>query len=126
VTEEPVFYIPHWRTAPENKKQGSGDFANENLSWVMNEGFRKTIKQGLEKYESAISLGIAPEQARVFLPAYAMYVRWWWTGSLAGVIHLIEQRTAPDAQWEFQEYAKVVEKIARERFPASVTAALGR
>lgn len=145
VTEEPVFYMPEWRWAPENKKQGSGDaigpkdyvpLLNRDLSpytgafvyldTYLNAKMGETITMGLKRYNEAIAYGVAPEQARVFLPAYAMYVRWWWTGSLQGVLHLIDQRTAPDAQWEFQEYARVVEYFTRLRFPAATQAMLGR
>lgn len=128
VTEEPVFYIPQWRKAPENKKQGSEDFINEfsplytKLRWEI----ETAIKEGAERYEWAMAEGVAPEQARAFLPAYAMYVRWWWTCSLQGALHLIEQRTASDAQWEFQEYARVVEYMVRLKFPVAATALLGK
>lgn len=141
VTEEPMFYIPQWRHAPENKKQGSGDFITDKdfvpfanseggggtyiRTWL-NAKMKSAIEYGLERYEEAMRMGVAPEQARVFLPAYAMYVRWWWTCSLQGALHLIEQRTAPDAQWEFQEYARVVEYMVRLKFPVATSALLGR
>lgn len=128
VTEEPVFYIPQWRKAPENKKQGSGEalhYASQ-LATTMDESMWTVIKTGVDAYEGAIARGIAPEQARCFLPAYAMYVRWWWTCSLQGALHLIEQRTAPDAQWEFQEYARVVEYMVQLKFPVATSALLGR
>lgn len=146
VTEEPEFYIPQWRKAPDNKKQGSGGFieptemvVTENtlgqpygeyresqLNAVLNNYMDYTIRTGVEKYDWAMDHGVAPEQARVFLPAYAMYIRWIWTGSLQGVLHLIEQRTAPDAQWEFQQYANVVEYFTRLKFPNATSAFLRR
>jgi thymidylate synthase (FAD) len=131
VTDEPEFYIPQWRSAPEDKKQGSGDFLNANIEgwgnpvyWDIQ--FRETIERGMDLYNQALENNVAPEQARVFLPAYAMYVKWWWTCSLQGALHLIEQRTAPDAQWEFQEFARVVEYMVRMKFPVATSALLGR
>ena len=131
VTEEPMFYTPYWRKAPENKKQGSGDFIEVDKGGLTGPAywsarFHDTVKVGVQRYQEAIDGGVAPEQARVFLPAYAMYVRWWWTCSLQGALHLIEQRTAPDAQWEFQEYARVVEYMVRLKFPVATSALLGR
>jgi thymidylate synthase (FAD) len=126
VTEEPLFYVPQWRSAPEDKKQGSGDFIEHERAIVWDNWFRGIARQGEQYYNMALEQGIAPEQARVFLPAYAMYVRWWWTCSLQGALHLIEQRTAPDAQWEFQEYAKAIESLVREKFPVATQALLGR
>lgn len=45
------------------------------------------IEQGIAKYEQALQDGICAEQARLFLPAYGMYVRWYWTASLQSVCH---------------------------------------
>lgn len=137
VTEEPVFYNPEWRWAPDSKRQGSGQaihpeetLSNGNpakyLIHRLNADMNGAIADGLKKYNNAIEWGVAPEQARVFLPAYAMYVRWWWTCSLQGALHLIEQRTAPDAQWEFQQFARVVEDMVRQKFPVATAALLGR
>jgi thymidylate synthase (FAD) len=88
--------------------------------------FSDVLNEGVLLYEEAMAFGVAPEQARVFLPAYALYIRWIWTGSLQGVLHLIEQRTAPDAQWEFQQYANVVESLTRLKFPNATSAFLKR
>lgn len=135
ITEEPVFYVPQWRTAPEDKKQGSGGFIEGihhvsigpiSNSTYLDSMMENHISESVQRYEEALQIGVAPEQARVFLPAYAMYVRWWWTCSLEGALHLIEQRTAPDAQWEFQQYAKMVEWVVRDLWPNSTKALLGR
>lgn len=122
VTEEPVFYIPRWRSSPENKKQGSGEPMNGDDATILNILMEDTIKTGVSRYEMAIKEGVAPEQARVFFPAYAMYVRWRWTCSLQGAFHLIEQRMQPEAQWEFQKYAEAVFDIVGGIFPVSTKA----
>lgn len=129
VTEEPVFYTPEWRVAPQNRKQGSGDFMQDSPfpgRSFYRALFAEAVQNGLFAYNHALEHNVAPEQARVFLPAYAMYIRWIWTGSLQGVLHLIEQRTASDAQWEFQEYARAVEALTRMKFPNATSAFLKR
>ena len=121
VTEEPEFYTPKWRESPENKKQGSGERLRDPLvSAKLNQWMSNTVNHGVMYYESAIEMGIAPEQARVFLPAYAMYVRWRWTCSLQGAVHLVQQRIKEDAQWEFQQYALAIYGIIKSLFPVSV------
>lgn len=118
ITEEPVFYIPDvWRSAPENSKQGSGGPVE---SWCNDD--RRGEVEGLfddllYEYNYALSKGICAEQARLFLPAYALYVRSWWTVSLQGVIHFIQQRVAHDAQWEIAEYARAVRDLTAPLFP---------
>src|SRR5690625_8000816 len=68
-------------------------------------------------YLQALEDGIAPEQARLFLPGYGMYDRWYWTASVQSVAHLIKQRTADDAQYEIRLDAEAVREFAEERFP---------
>lgn len=123
ITEEPAFYIPQaneWRSAPENSKQGSGDTFSEEKGLKFTIQLDDYIRHGEDLYKWAIAHGVAPEQARLFLPAYGLYVRWYWTASLQSVAHLIKQRTAPDAQYEFRLYAEAVKELALEKFPVSL------
>ena len=123
VTEEPTFYIPQateWRSAPENSKQGSGEPVIENLGAYFTEELLNYIEQGEELYRQALSSEICAEQARLFLPAYGMYVRYYWTASLQSVAHFLNQRLAHDAQAEITEYAKAIHELASEKFPVSI------
>lgn len=122
VTEEPEFYIPNcdeWRSAPDNSKQGSGGPLSPGTGSPFTHGLREVVEQGLTWYNRALDEGVAVEQARGFLPAYLMYVRWRWAASLQGVLHFLNQRLEHDAQKEIQEYAKAVDAITRDRFPVS-------
>lgn len=124
ITENEEFYVPQaneWRSKPEASiKQGSGESVGVGLGMTYTNELEKYITEGARLYESAIINGIAPEQARLFLPAYGMFVRWYWTASLQSVAHLIRQRTAPDAQHEFRLYAEAVKELAIEKFPVSL------
>lgn len=124
ITENEEFYVPQaneWRSKPEASiKQGSGESVGVGLGMTYTNELEKYITEGARLYESAIINGIAPEQARLFLPAYGMFVRWYWTASLQSVAHLIRQRTAPDAQYEFRLYAEAVKDLAVEKFPVSL------
>ena len=122
ITEYPAFYIPkadEWRSAPENSKQGSGEpLPDDNGQWTTL--LRKYIEVGVVFYEQAMIEGICAEQARLFLPAYGMYVRWYWTASLQSVAHFLNQRLAHDAQKEIQEYAEAVYELTKPHFPVSI------
>ena len=122
ITEEPTFYVPNalqWRSAPENSKQGSGDPIDPYIGEKFTEAIEEYIKEGERLYESALKQGICAEQARLFLPAYGMYVRWYWTASLQSVLHFLDQRLSHDAQKEIQEYAKAVYQFVKEYFPVT-------
>lgn len=126
VTEEPRFYVPAadaWRTAPENRKQGSGPpFDDARYATVLTAAMRRHVEASRALYDDALADGVAPEQARLFLPAYALYVRWRWTTSLAAVIHFLKERLAGDAQEEIQVYADEVVTLVARLFPETVEA----
>jgi thymidylate synthase (FAD) len=73
-------------------------------------------------YREALDFGIAPEQARLFLPAYSMYIRYRWTVSLAGALNFLDQRLEHDSQFEIREYAKAVRDIVKEQYPITYNA----
>src|SRR5690625_5253789 len=124
ITENNEFYVPQadeWRSYPEKGiKQGSGEPIEAYKEDSYYRALELQVKRGERLYNEAMADGIAPEQARLFLPAYGMYVRYYWTASLQSVAHLIKQRTADDAQYEFRLYAEAVRELAGERFPVSL------
>jgi thymidylate synthase (FAD) len=120
ITEDEEFYIPtatQWRSKPENSKQGSGGPVDELVGQRFTDRLEEIVRLGEEAYESAMQQGIAPELARLFLPAYGMYVRWRWTTSLQGVMTFLEQRLPHDAQSEIREYADAVLNLSKDIFP---------
>ena len=126
ITEEPSFYVPQpteWRLAPENSKQGSGG-AVYDVDYLLAEETSERLFEHVERslflYEKALEYGICAEQARLFLPAYGMYVRYYWTASLQSVCHFLNQRLAHDSQVEIQAYAKAVLELIKPLFPISV------
>lgn len=123
ITEKPTFHIPRsheWRSKPEHSKQGSGAPLPNYLGWELTKLLEQTIKEGEERYNKALELGASPEQARLFLPAYGMYVRWRWTASLQSICHFLNQRLNDDAQEEIMKYAKAVYTLIELCFPVSV------
>ena len=123
ITEEPTFYIPtceEWRTKPENSKQGSGAPLPIEKGVDLTTDLIAYVEEGEKLYEQALAKGVCAEQARLFLPAYGLYVRWWWTASLQSVCHFLAQRLEHDAQKEIQEYAKAIIELTKPHFPISV------
>jgi thymidylate synthase (FAD) len=124
ITEEPAFYIPtaeDWRSAPENSKQGSGEPINYGLGIELTMRLFNLIEAAEQEYNNALEMGVCAEQARLFLPAYGMYVRYRWTTSLHGVMHFLQQRLAHDAQKEITDYALAMKSLAEEAFPYSLS-----
>jgi len=127
ITEEPTFHIPGedaWRSVPENRKQGSGADLPKEVGAEYTKSLRNHVEEGLKLYEEALENGVCPEQARLFLPAYGLYVRWVWTGSLQAIAHFLKLRLDEAAQKEIRDYAEAVETLAKEKFPYSLEALL--
>jgi len=125
ITEDEKFYIPlphEWRSKPENSKQGSGEPVDVEIGQKYFDMLCEAVVQGTEAYHQAMDDGIAPEIARLFLPAYGMYVRWRWTVSLQGILTFLDQRLEHDAQYEIQKYAEAVLALAKEAFPETIAA----
>jgi len=125
ITEEEKFYIPlphEWRSKPENSKQGSGAPIDEQIGAKHFHRLAEMVVAGTEAYHDAMNDGVAPEIARLFLPAYGMYVRWRWTVSLQGVLTFLDQRLGYDAQYEIQKYAEAVLSLTKEAFPETIAA----
>lgn len=125
VTEKEEFYIPsalEWRSVPENKKQGSGEALPADIGAKYLQRMRASVERGLSDYKQALEDGVAPEQARLLLPAYAMYVRWRWTASLNAVLHFVSLRDKQDSQYEIREYAKAINSIIHQHYPNTTKA----
>ncbi len=124
VTEEPLFHTPaEWRSAPDNKKQGSGGpITDERTIELMLERLSETQRIGRINYKDAMNLGVCAEQARLFLPAYDMYLHWRWSASIPAICHFLNQRLGEGAQAEITQYAHAVYALVSqpEVYPLSV------
>jgi thymidylate synthase (FAD) len=119
VTEEPEFYVPTWRGKAENNKQGSVERLPDLTSRIATDDLVDHYNQSLMLYEKAMSNGIAPEQARLFLPAYGLYVRWRWTTSLNAALNFVSLRIGEGAQYEIALYAKEIDNYIETLFPVT-------
>jgi thymidylate synthase (FAD) len=125
VTENETFYIPdinEWRAAALDKKQGSSGLAHAAIGAKYTQAMRRIIRMSMDLYEEALNDGIAPEQARLLLPANALYVRWRWTASLNALLNFLDLRLGHGAQSEIKEYAEAVESVVEQLWPESYAA----
>jgi len=109
ITEGPAFYIPQpheWRSKPDNSKQGSGEPVDAETGEFLTQELLEYVEQGELLYNKALALDVAPEQARLFLPAYGMYVRFYWHVSLHAVAHFLNLRIPHDAKKKFKSTQK--------------------
>lgn len=123
ITEDEEFYVPeNFFAAPENKKQGAGGIVDFDTNGAYRHKLLKHQEDGKRLYEEAMADGIAPEQARLFLPAYGLYVTFRWTASLNAVLNFLGQRLDNHAQWEIRQYANAMVPIIKEIVPVTYAA----
>lgn len=73
----------------------------------MSSSYESFLEKCSESYHRLISDGLAPEQARIFMPQ-SMFTEWWWTGSLMFFARVCKQRLDPHAQQETREIAELI------------------
>jgi thymidylate synthase (FAD) len=110
----PEFYVPRRMRGnpPHGNKQASFDLPPD----FDHEGERARMiaecEQAFADYERRIARGVAKEIARMCLPQN-VYSQAYWTVSLQGVLHFLEQRLEADAQHEIKRYAEGVYELVR-------------
>lgn len=108
----PEFYVPARMRAnpPHGNKQASvelpGDFDHAGERQRMLD----ECAASFEAYQERIERGVAKEIARMVLPQN-LYTQAYWTVSLQGILHFLDQRLEPDAQFEIRRYAQGVAKL---------------
>jgi thymidylate synthase (FAD) len=111
----PEFYVPKVMRGnpPHGNKQSSvtldPSFDHERERELMIEESRRSY----QLYEERLARGVAKELARLLLPQ-SVYSQAYWTVSLQGVLHFLEQRLKPDAQHEIRAYAQAVYDLVRD------------
>lgn len=123
------YYCPfsnQWRSVPENLKQGSGGPLGPSEGQPFTEALIYIQALGAEWYQKAMDAGIAPEMARLFIPAYGMYTTWRWSTSLQGLAFFLTQRMVEEgAQSEIVEYAQAVHELTKDIWEISMKNLVG-
>lgn len=117
------FFFPEdWRSRPVGgMKQGSSDPLNKNTELLCENIARQSYDKSITSYEDLLSLGVAPEQARMVLPQ-SMYTEYYVTGSLMAWSRAYKLRVDRHAQKEWTPIVKKWYDIIQPLFPVSWTA----
>ncbi|MCB0195247.1 MAG: FAD-dependent thymidylate synthase, partial [Anaerolineae bacterium] len=74
---EDDFYVPTvWRKQSKDNKQASEGVIDPNEADALTVEMLKHFDEGFALYERALAAGVAREQARLFLPGFAVYYTW--------------------------------------------------
>ncbi len=109
------FYEPtEFRAQSDDNKQASEGLIEEQDK--ANRYWKEAQNKAVDNYNKLLKMGVAKEQARSILPL-TVYTKVWWTASFQSIMNFIELRNEKTAQWEIQQYAKVLKEIMLEVFP---------
>lgn len=72
-------------------------------------------------YEWLLEQDVARELARIDLPL-STYTQWYWKIDLHNLLHFLTLRVDPHAQWEIQEYARVMAGMVKRVAPLTYEA----
>ena len=107
--EENDFYVPDvWRLQAKDNKQASEGALEDADGAALSRELVEYYTRGYALYEAALTKGVAREMARLFLPGFAVY----YTGIIKvdahNLLHFLQLRMAPDAQYEIRVYATAI------------------
>jgi thymidylate synthase (FAD) len=107
--EENDFYTPTaWRRQSASNKQGSTGLLEPAEGAQLTAELVAHYQRGFALYERALAAGVAREQARLFLPGFAVYYIWVTKVDAHNLLHFLRLRMAPEAQEEIRVYAQAI------------------
>ena len=112
---EHEYYYPETfrKQSASNKQASDGEISDQDKAASI---YSRAVGIAVESYIDLLEMGVAKEQARAILPA-CLYTSFTWTCSLQALLHFIQLRREPGAQYEIQAYAIALEQLASEKFP---------
>lgn len=122
IDTKPEYYIPEsLHIAPTNAKQGAGTAFTEVEYKAKIDRLIQNTDECDDMYLNSIRGGMAPEEARMFLPLNT-HTNWVWSGSLVAFMRVIEQRSDSHAQGAAQEFAKLLRDAISGTYPMAIAA----
>jgi thymidylate synthase (FAD) len=112
------FVAGKWRSAPEDRRQGSGPLLDPRTQMFLDKVQQRNIDNCMRDYREALDAGCSPEQARFLLPQ-SMEAVWVWTGSLLGWAEMYQRRHHADTQLETRQFVEQVASVMTELYPHS-------
>lgn len=107
--DEDQFYVPDvWRKQSSSNKQASDGEVGPGVGEILTRELIAHYAKSYELYEDALTVGVAREQARLFLPAWASYYTCVASVDAHNLMHFLSLRRAPEAQYEIRVYAEAI------------------
>jgi thymidylate synthase (FAD) len=96
-----------WRFQSKSNKQGSEGFLDVSVGKNLTAGEEEFHRLAARWYEERLKAGVAREQARKDLPL-STYTEAYWKMDLHNLLHFLQLRMDPTAQFEIRSYASIM------------------
>lgn len=115
------FYVPaldRMQKRSEVNKQGS---SSEIVEYPVDCAhlIKDACNYAFDAYESLLNEGLAPELARIVLPL-STYTEWYTQMNLHNLLHMLNLRLDPHAQYEARVYAQAMLDLVTPHFPTII------
>ena len=120
-----LFYRPDYDEfavqSASNRQGREGEPAPREVYDAAIERWEEVRRISSETYGWLVEEEVARELARIDLPL-STYTQWYWKIDLHNLFHFLSLRADPHAQWEIQEFAKVMAGMLKRVAPLSYEA----
>ena len=119
-----LYYRPqgdHFALQSESNRQGRDEVASRAVWEQAVARWDQLRAEASGTYEWLLEQDVARELARIDLPL-STYTQWYWKIDLHNLLHFLSLRADPHAQWEIQEYARVMAGMVKRVAPMSFEA----
>lgn len=99
-----------------SSKQGRGKRLGDHAYDIACKLWRRLRGEATTTYQELLKLDVARELSRIDLPL-STYTQWYWKIDLKNLLHFLKLRLAPDAQWEIQQYTRIMAGLVRQVVP---------
>jgi len=107
--KEDQFYVPSvWRKQSPSNKQASNGEVGQGVGEILTRELIEHYSKSYKLYEDALTVGVAREQARLFLPAWGSYYTCIASVDAHNLLHFLGLRLAEEAQYEIRVYAEAI------------------
>ena len=120
-TPEAGSQAPRRRTARERSVETQRARAIQVETQRVQESMSTDAQRSFDQYDSLLAAGFARELARIGLPL-STYTQWYWKTDLHNLLHFLALRGDAHAQWEIQEYARVILDVVERWVPLTANA----
>jgi len=119
-----LFYTPpqgQFGLQSHSNKQGREGGASPETYREAVERWERLRKDAGDTYAWLLEEDVARELARIDLPL-STYTQWYWKMDLHNLLHFLSLRVDPRAQWEIQQYARIIAGMVKRVAPLSYEA----